>query len=189
MLIFCIEVNNFHSFRILLQQPVWYIPHALLWCWIFCAGTLLWFYQRQVMSEKLLVMRSEKHESRRWEFTPFLGGDSHHDTAWCAFNLYQYFFVLLHQGNFPQIFLLYFSECFCNLFEICLYLEFFLPRIVTLFSTVILGDMVKVSSGFLIIVSCLSFIISSFTMMCKHKLISDAVELELPIRNKVRLVI
>ena len=49
-----------------------------------------------------------------------------------------------------------------------------LPRIVYFFSTIIIGDVVKVSLGFLIIVFCFTFIIPSFTTLLKHKLIYDS---------------
>ena len=127
-----------------------------------------------------------KHDSRRWEVVPVIGGDSHHETSWCIFNIYQCFSSYI-RGIVSVFFLLRFSEYFCVLFEICLCISLLVPRIGSLFSTVITGDVVKVYLGFIFLVF-FTFIISIFLTLRDHMLISDTVGLGFPIINIVRLV-
>ena len=89
----------------------------------------------------------------------------------------------------PYFFLLHFSEFFCILFEFCLFISLIVSRIVTFLSTLIAGIVVKVSLGFILLIFCFTFIISSFPTLRSHKLISDAVGLVLPVRIIFRLLI
>ena len=188
MLIDFLEGTKFHQLWILQQQPGWFLPHALIGLCLWCAGRLLLFYQWWYLSAGLLVMSYKKNEPRRWEVTPFLGRDSHDETAWCIFNIYQ-FFSLLHQGACYEILLLHSYEWFWILFRFCIWRAIIVTRRASFFPTFIAGDVVKVSSGFLILVFCFIFIIPSFTTLRKHKLIADAVGLGLPIIIMARMEI
>ena len=64
-----------------------------------------------------------------------------------------------------------------------------ITRTVSFLSTVTASDVVKVSLGLLHLVFFFTFIITSFTTLCEHKLISDTVVLVLTIIIIVRLVI
>ena len=65
-------------------------------------------------------------------------------------HLPMFFVILLHKGASYQILLLHFSEWFCILFEICLFIVFTVSHIVTFFFTIIEGDVSKLQrcSGF-----------------------------------------
>ena len=128
MLINFREGTNFYQFRILLQQPGWYLPHALHWHCLCCLIMLLWFYQLQALYVRLILLRSDRARVKgvggnpipRWGFP-----------AWdCIMHIEHLpiFFVLLHQGACSHIFLDSFSGWFCVLFEffMCISLPLFL---------------------------------------------------------------
>ena len=60
VLVYCREDTNFRQYRILLQQPGWYLSQALFWRCFCCTRTLLVLYLWCVPSAILLVMRSGK---------------------------------------------------------------------------------------------------------------------------------
>ena len=130
-----------------------------------------------------------KHDSRRWEVIPFLIGDPHNETAWCIFNIFQCFLFSTIRGVVTRLLLFHFSKWFFVLFEFYMYRAIIFPRIVSLFSTVIAGDMVKLSLGFLVLVFCFTYIIPSFPILREHKFIYYTVGLVFTIIIKVRLVI
>ena len=106
-----------------------------------------------------------------------------------AFSTFTIFFYSAIRGLVPIFTLLFLPECFCILFEIFLCRAFIVTCIVNILSTIISGDVIKVSSGFLFILFCFNFIIPSFSMMCEHKLVADTLILGFPIRVIIRLVI
>ena len=125
-----------------------------------------------------------------WDIIPLFCGDYHHDTACCILNIHQYFSLSSSIRRLVTIFYLFnFPECFCILFEIFLCGEFTVSCIVTFYPTIIAGDVVKVSSGFLFCLFCFTSIIPNFPTLGKHKLVADTSILRFPIRFIIRLVI
>ena len=89
MLIYCWQDTIFHQYQILLQQPVWYLPHALCWNYVCCERTIIGLYLWWVTSTRLLIMIYKKNEPIRWDIIPLCGGDAHHETAWLILNIHQ----------------------------------------------------------------------------------------------------
>ena len=60
MLIDCRQDRFFCQYQLILHQPGWYLPNALFWCCVCCAGTLLGIYLWWVPSTRFFVVRSVK---------------------------------------------------------------------------------------------------------------------------------
>ena len=101
MLIYCRQGTNFHQFRILVQQLGWYLPHTLHWHF-FWRERFFGFIGDSLRLQYLLWWVMIKHDSSRWDIIPFLGGYSHHETACCIFNMYQFFCSPPSESLFPD---------------------------------------------------------------------------------------
>ena len=148
MLIDCGEDTNFHQCQILLQQPGWYLPHTLCWRCVCCAITLLGLYLWWLTSARVPAMWSRKKLDQEMRDHPI--------PRWVCPSLY----CMMHPQHSPiflfsssirglvTIFsLLRLSELFCILFEICPCRAFTVSHIVTVFFAIIVGGVIKVSSG------------------------------------------
>ena len=112
------EGTNFHQYRILLQHPGWYLPHALCWSCVRCAKNFFDFISDGFHLQYFLWWGLAKHESRRWYIIPFIGGNYHHETKLCILNIDQcILFSSSIRGLVPIFSLISFSECFCIFFE------------------------------------------------------------------------
>ena len=81
------------------------------------------------------------------------------------------FFLLLHKGGFPHIFL--YSSSWMILRPLWYFSVWFIHCFAhSDFSTIITGDVIKFSLGFLFVLFCFTFIIPSFPTLCEHKLVS-----------------
>ena len=164
-------------------------PRAIFWCCVCCPRTLLGLYLLGVPSAIILVVRSRKTLSQDMGDHPIL------HWGWPSWDF------IIHPQHSPTFFsfsirrlvpifsLLSFPECLCIIFELFLCGAFIFSCIVTFFSTIVSGDMVKFYLGGLFILFCFTFVIPNFTTLYKHKLVVDTLILEFPIRVIIRLVI
>ena len=172
----------------MLQQPLWYLSHALYWHFFVVQETLLNFICDGFHLKDFLLWGLSKHDSSRWYIIPFSSGYDHHETAWCILIISQRFlFSSYIRGIFPIFSLFRLPDCFCILFDPRLCGSFTASRIVTFSSTIISGDVVKVSLRVLFILFFFTLIIPGFPTLCKHKLVVDTFRLVLPIRVIIRL--
>ena len=190
MLIYCQEDTNFHQYWLLIHQPGWYLPHTLCWNCVCYTRTLLGIYLLLVPSARLLVMRSGRTLFKdmgdcpipRWRWP-----------SWdCMIHTQRspvFLFSSSITGLVPRFSLRHISEWFCILFALCMCRAFTVYHLATLFYTINAGDVIKVFPGDLFILFCLTFIIPSFTTMCKHNLVADTLRFGLSIRVIFRLVI
>ena len=116
-----------------------------------------------------------EHEARRWNFVPFLGGGSHHETARSVFDIHQLFLVSYPRGLVGRFLLLHLHECLCILFEPGLSWAVIVPSIMNFFSTVVASDVIQISPGSLILLFSAAFVVPIFTVLRKHELVADPV--------------
>ena len=116
------------------------------------------------------------HESRIWEVIPFIGRDSHDDTAWCIFNIYPFF--LLHQVDCSQVFIASFFWMILHpLLILSVYITHCYPHSVLF----LYNNCSWCVQG--------TFIVPSFPTLREPKLISGTLGLRLPIIIIDRLLV
>ena len=96
---------------------------------------------------------------------------------------------IIHQGDFGRFLLIHLPECLYILFEIGLGWTVIFPSTMTFFSTVFVSDVVQISSGSLIILFSVAFIVSSFSALRKHELVAGPVGLGISIIIIIRLIV
>ena len=82
-----------------------------------------------------------------------------------------------------------FTESLCVFFDPGLSWAIVVPSIMTLFSTIVAGDVVQISPGYLLLLFSIAFIVPSFPTLRKHELVADPVELKISMRVIIRLIV
>ena len=95
---------------------------------------------------------------------------------------------LLPQGVCCRIYPASFSESLCILFEPSLSWAVIVPRIMNVFSTVVVSDVVQISPWSLLLLFYVAFIVPSFPALRKHVLVADPVGLGIYIRVIIMLI-
>ena len=80
-------------------------------------------------------------------------------------------------------------ESLCTFFEPSLSWEIIVPSIMTFFYTVVAGDTVKISPGYLLLLFFVAFIVPSFPTLRKHDLVAELVGLVIYMRVISRLIV
>ena len=99
------------------------------------------------------------------------------------------FFGLIHQGYCWHIFLFHIPECFHILFKLGLSGGFTVPRILAFLSTVVAGNVIQISPGYLILLFFVSLAVPSFPALRKHEMVDDPVGLIISIGVIIKLIV
>ena len=122
-------------------------------------------------------------------FAPFLCGVSHHETARSVFEFHQCFLVSSTRGIVGRFLLFNLPECLFILFEIGLSCSITVSGIMAFLSTVIASNVIQITTGSLILLFSVAFIVPSFPVLYKHELIDDPIGLIIYIRVVIRLIV
>ena len=93
------------------------------------------------------------------------------------------------RGIVVRFSLFHIPECFLILFKIGLGGAITVPRIVAFLSTVVSFNMIKVSTGSLILLFLVDLSVLSFPALRTYELVADSVGLRISIRVIIRLII
>ena len=118
-----------------------------------------------------------EQDSRRWWFTTLLYGGSHNETARSVFDGYQHFLVCSTRGIVGNFFLFHLTECIRILFKLGLSGALTVTGIVVFISTVVSSNVIHISTGSLILVFSVDFVVPSFPALRKNELVADTVGL------------
>ena len=130
-----------------------------------------------------------EHESTRWVVTPLLVGESHHNTAWGVFDIYQRVLVSSTRGIVGVFFLFHLLECFQIILKLGMSGELTVPRVEDFISTVASCNIIKVSLWDLLFFFSVSLVVPNFPALQKHELVADPVWLRIYVRVIIMLII
>ena len=114
---------------------------------------------------------------------------SHHETEQSVFGVHQFFLVSSTRGFVGGFLLFHFSESLCIFFEPGLSWEIVVPSMIKNFSAVVASDVVQISTGSLLLLFSVTFVVPSFLALRKHELVAGPVGLGISMRVIIRLII